>query len=442
MKPLEEAHVAIIDSGAFVALAERLSRSFGKVSYHSPHQQEFLAIERCVIGDGCDGFQRVDEYMDPDFYNSVDVWLFPDIEFGGLQRFLRSQGKLVWGSMGASDLELFRTRFIKTLHEVGLPVIESHRIEGLTALDTFLKSAEGEWWIKLNRYRENFETTKHSSYLQSQRLLEHLALVFGPMKERIIFVVQRAIKDEEDSPVLEVGYDGWMVTSPDGEPQFPPCSFQGEEAKNELYLGSLLDWEELPDEVRLVNEKMGPVLATYGYRNFWATEIRIKDGVPYFIDPTARMAGMTMEHNLLTCSNLPEVIYEGAQGKIVAPKFLSPFAAEATLHYTAEGESWKSFKVPKNLNDWVWLYRYCCIDGVFHFPPHKSDELGVVCGNGDTIEGSIENLKEHFDELSDQPVTIDFAGFADLLKHIQSGEDEGIGFSDQNVPSPAVVIDA
>jgi len=440
MKPLEEAHIAIIDAGNFVSLSEGLSRSFGKVSYYSPYESEFLEIEKCVIGDGCDGFDRVDEYMDPEFFNSVDCWAFPDVGFGGFQRYLRSLGKLVWGSMGASDLELFRTRFIKTLYDVGLPVIESHRIQGLTALDEFLKAAKGEWWIKLNRYRGNFETTKHSSYPHSRLLLDRLAVVFGPMKERIVFVVQKAIKDEEDSPVLEVGYDGWMVTSPDGEPQFPPCSFQGEEGKNELYLGSLLDWEELPDDVRLVNEKIAPILASYGYRNFWATEIRIKDGVPYFIDPTARMAGMTMEHNLRSCSNLARVIYEGAQGKIVVPEFLDPFAAEATLHYTGEKDGWKFLEVPESLQDWVWLYRYCCIEGMYHFPPHKSDELGVVCGSGDTIEQAIESLNEHFEELSYQPVKIETAGFVDLLKQIKAGEDEGIMFSDQEVPSPESIV--
>ena len=440
MKPIEEAHACVIDAGTFVALAERLSRTFGKVSYHSPYEQEFLGIERCVIGDGCEGFDRIDEYMEPDFFKSVDLWIFPDIGFGGLQRFIRSQEKLVWGSMGASDLELFRTRFINTLHQNGLPVIESHRIQGLSQLDRFLKSAEGEWWIKLNRYRDNFETSKHSSYLHSKPLLERLALTFGPMQEHIVFVVQRAIKDEEDSPVLEVGYDGWMITSPEGKPQFPPCSFQGEEAKNELYLGSLLDWEELPDGVRFVNEKIAPLLAQYRYRNFWATEIRIKDGVPYFIDPTARMAGQTMEHLLTTCSNLPEVIYEGAQGNIITPEFTHQFAAEATIHYTGETEGWKALEVPDSLADWVWLYRYCCIDGAYHFPPHKSDELGVICGNGDTIEEAIENLHEHFEELSDQPVKINTAGFADLLKQIKAGEDEGVMFSDQEVPAPETII--
>ncbi len=436
MKPIQEAHVCVIDAGTFVPLADVLSKSFGKTSYYSPFEEEFLKLGRCVIGDGCEGFERVDEYMDPDFFNTVDLWVFPDIGYGGFQRYLRSLGKLVWGSMGASDLELFRTRFLTVIHQQGLPVVKSVRCVGLTELSEHLKHVENKW-VKLNRYRGDMETWHHIDYTHSQRMLEHLAFVFGPMKDHVVFVVQDPIEGDDDSPVLEVGYDGWTV---DGE--FPAYSYQGYELKNQLYLGSLLASDELPDEVAFVNSKMAPVLREYGYRNFWATEIRIKDGVPHFIDPTARMAGQTMEHLHETCTNLAEVIYQGAAGELVVPEFSSPFAAEATLHYTAETDGgWKTLVVPESVRPWVKLYRYCCVDGVYQFPPHKSDELGIVAGAGESVEEAIEDLKAHFEELQNEPVSIEIEGFAKLISQIEDAEAEDVKFSDEPLPEPSIALE-
>lgn len=436
MKPIEEIHSCVVDAGTFIPLAEMMGQKVQRSSYYSPFEQEYLGIERCVIGEGFPNFDRVDEFMEPDFFDSVDLWIFPDIGYGGFQKYLRRAGKLVFGSMGASDLELYRTMFLRVLKECGLAVVPSVTLRGLTELSDHLKNVDDKW-VKINRFRDNMETWHHIDWLHSEREIEHLAEVFGPLKEGIMFVVQDAIKGDPESPVLEVGYDGWCI---DG--WFADLSFQGYELKNKLYLGSLLDYEELPEAVREVNEKFSPALKDYGYRNFFASEIRIKDDTAYFIDPTARMAGQTMEHLLDTCTNLAEVIYQGAQGEIIKPEFSAKFAAEATLHYTGEAsDGWKTFSVPKEIERWVKLYRCCCVDGVYQFPPHKSDELGVVNGTGDTVAAAIDNLKEHLSELSNEPVRIDIEGFADLINQIKEAEDEDVKFSDQPLPSPEIALE-
>lgn len=427
----------VVDAGTFIPLADMMGRKAKKAYYYSPYEQEYLGIERCVIGDGFDTFERLDEFLDPNRLAEIDLFIFPDIGFGNLQRMLRDDmGKMVWGSMGASDLELYRTKFLKVLEDAGLPIVNSERVVGLTALGKMLKGVNDKW-VKINRFRDNMETWHHSDYDHSERELERMALVFGPLKEHVVFVVQDAINGDDDSPVLEVGYDGWTV---DG--QFPESSFQGYEQKNELYLGSLMKYDEMPDHVRLVNEKMSGALADYGYRNFWATEIRIKDGTPYFIDPTARMAGQTMEHLLETCTNLPEVILAGASGELIVPQFQAKYAAEATLHYKTQNdcEAWKTLRVPENVLPWTKLYRCCFVDGSYQFPPHKSDELGVICGIGDSIENSIEHLMENFDSLESEPVCIESDGFADLLCQIKDAEKEGVEFSDAEIPEPEAVL--
>lgn len=429
MKDVADTTAIVIDYGTFIGLAERLAKSFKKQYYYSPFEQEYHGIKTACIGDGIAGIERLDDFMEPKVFDEIDLWIFPDIAYGGLQRFLRANGKLVWGSMGASDLELYRTRFLQVLKELELPVVKYQNCVGLSALAEYLKETENKW-VKINRYREDMETWHHQDWDHSQRQLETLAIKFGGLKEHPVFIVQDAIDG-----ALELGFDGLTV---DG--QYPEQAFYGYEKKNELYLGCLMDYAALPESVRLVNEAIAPILAEYQYRNFMATEIRELDGVPHFTDPTFRLAGQTMEHQFRTCKNLPEVILYGAGGELIQPEFEHPYAAEATMHYTAGcADDWKTLKIEDK--SWLSLYHYCEADGLCHFPPGKVDEVGVVSGAGDTPEEALDNLKEHFDALGDEPVAINFEEFADLLTDIRKGQEEGIGFGDEKVPSPAVILD-
>jgi len=433
MKDTSQLTVCIWDYGTFLCLAEMFGKVAKKTYYHSPYEDEYRCAGRCVIGDGLEdieGFERLDHPLDPEYLDAIDLHVFPDIGFTGQQKLLRSMGKAVWGSMGAHEMELYRTRFIKTIKELGLPVVKSVTIKGLTNLGLHLKQVEDKW-VKVNRYRENMETWHHIDYVHSQRELERLAVEFGGVKEQVIFVVQDTIDTD-----LEVGYDGWTV---DG--QYPDKSFQGYEAKNELYLGSWMDNEDLPDVVKEVNEAVSPLLKQYGYRNFIASELRVKPAISYFIDPTWRMAGQTQEHLTNTCTNLPEVILAGANGELVSPEFRSKFAAEATLHYTDPSEEWRTLVIPDKLKDNIKLYSYCYADGAYQFPPRRNDELGVVCGEGDTIEEAIQDVRDTFDELGSEPLSINYEGFADLLKTVQAAEKKGVEFTEQEVPEPDIVLE-
>lgn len=431
MKEVQEVTACVVDYGTFVSVAKRLSSQYAKVYYYSPFEEEYLDARKCVIGDGIDGVERLDDPLDPDVFDKIDLWIFPDIGFGGFQRHLRSLGKAVWGSMGADRLELYRTLFIKTLQELDLPLVNSVKLQGLSKLSDHLKTVKDKW-VKINRYRANMETWKHIDYEHSIPELNRLAVEFGGVQEHVWFVVQDQIETE-----IEIGYDGWSV---DG--WFPDKSFQGYEKKNELYLGSWMNYDDLPEAVRYVNEKFSTVMEKYGYRNDFATELRVLDDVPYFIDPTMRMPGQTGEHLLNTCSNLAEVKWKGANGELIQPEFTSRFSTESTLHYTACSENWRTLRLPEECRNTVMMYRYCEADGMFHFPPGKNDEVGVVCGQGDTIEDSIDDLKANLELLKDEPVTAHLDGFVDLIKSINEAQKNDIKFTDQKIPSPTSIVDA
>lgn len=423
MKDLADITCLTVDYQTFLSLADKMGEKVARSLYYSPFETEYRDARKCVIGTGLANVERVDEWQE--MIGEIDLFIFPDIGYGGLQRYLRSIGKAVWGGNGASDLELYRTRFMEKLGQLGLPVAPSKVIKGLTALSDHLKTVEDRW-IKVNRFRENMETWHHKTYAHSEPILEWLAVEFGGVAEHVVFVVQEPIEH-----AAEIGYDGWNI---DG--QFPEASFQGYEKKNQLYLGTWLEADQMPDEVKNVNEALAPYLKDIGYRSFLATEIRNE----FFIDPTFRMAGQTQEHLLETCTNLPEIIWAGANGQVVQPKFEAKFAAEGTLHYTAGTDHWMVLRVPEEVKKWVKLYGYCEVDGVCHFPPRKNDELGVVIGNGNTVLEAIDHLKANLDLLEKEPVSCDCSGFVELITQIEEAEEKGMHFTDQELPEPAAIL--
>lgn len=426
IKAVEDVIACVVDYGTFTALSEKLAESYGKVYYYTPIEKEYQDIKDHMTGFGLKKVIKLDDLFDPAIFSSIDLFIFPDIGYGGLQTHLRSIGKAVWGSMGADQLELHRDLFIQILHDVGLPTIKSKTIQGLTALGRYLKQVSNKW-IKVNRYRENMETWYHLDFIHSAPRLNSLAVVFGGACEQVIFVVQDVIESD-----MECGYDGWCI---DGK--FPDKSFQGYEKKNELYLGAVLDAKDIPEEITYVNDKLVSVLEEYRYRNWWATEIRVAEGKPYFIDPTCRHPGQTGEHQWETCLNLAEIIWNGAQGNLISPIFSHAFAAEATLHYDALSdnkavyEEWKILDIPTKMLKWFKPYHYCFLDGSYQFLPNKKDEVGVMLGVGDTVEEALNHLQSNIKKIKELPVHANLSGFTDLLDSIKIAQEHGIKFADK-----------
>lgn len=414
-KKLGDVTAVVFDYGTFLCLADKLSETYKKVYYYTPTSQEFYSIDDLVKAEGLPNVERVQDIFDPEFIDKVDLFVFPDIGYGGLQKYLRSIGKAVWGSMGADELEVVRTEFIKTLKKLDLPVIHTETVKGLKNLREHLEKAENKW-IKVDKYRGNMETWHHIDMDHSAQELDRLAIEFGGLQDQIVFLVQDFIKTD-----IEIGYDGWCV---DG--QFPSETFQGYEKKDELYLGARFANEDLPEQIKTINEALAPLLKKYEYRNFFATEIRVKDGVPYFIDPTLRMPGITGEQLLETCGNIAEVIWKGAQGILVEPDFIYDFAATATMHCKDDKEGWKILKVPKKVRQWAKLLHYCQLNDLYHFPKRFNDELGLMIGVGDSIEEAVEMLVENLEKMSGEPIFCELDGFSELVDDMLKAEDHGI----------------
>lgn len=428
MKSPQEVVCTVVDFGSFVSLAEKLAETYAKVNYHSPIEREFRCFEDAVIGKGIQKVTKIPSFIDNKIINETSLWIFPDIGYGAEQQYLRSLGKSVWGSNGADEYERLRTLFTETVESLGLPMVGTKTIRGVPELSDYLKTVKNKW-VKINEFRDDMETWHHIDYAHSVPELGRLWTTFGDANW-VVFVVQDALDG-----ATEIGYDGWSI---DG--WFPDSSYQGYEKKNELYLGARTNYDDLPEELRAVNEKWCKVLEEYQYRNFIATEIRNVEGVSYFIDPTQRMPGQTGEQLLETIENLPDVILAGANGEEVQPEWKAEFSTSATLCYNGEKAGQKVIKVPEEARQWVKLCRYGYWDGAYHFPANPREDVGVVIGYGNTIPDAIKSVVDHFELIGDDSLCIHPEGFKDILEDIQKAEAEGIEFTNTEIPDPETAL--
>lgn len=419
----------VFDHGLFVELARRLARDYKRVLYHTPWERGFPLVNECVIGRGFDDIERCDDFWP--LLDEIDLFIFPDIQHSGLQLYLESIGKRVWGSRDGDSLELNRSQFLKTLGDLGLPQPGYKNIMGLDDLRAYLKDNEDKY-VKLSRYRGSMETWHSKDYKSSESMLDILAVRFGAVKNAVPFVVVDAI----DTP-LEVGYDGYCI---DG--QFPSLALQGYEAKDRAFICTVQKYEDLPKEVTVVNDAFAPLLQQYRYRNFFSTEIRVKDEQSYFIDPCCRCPSPSTESQLELYDNLGEIILAGSEGELVDQVVTAKFSVEAVMCIQSDKQTWITVEVPEEVRKWTKIFNSCQIEGRIACPPDSNheEEVGWMLGLGNTIEEAIDHLKENVELLGDCRVKVDDAVLVDLLKEIHTAEEQDIEFSKQETPSPESVI--
>lgn len=418
------------DNGLFLPVAERLAREggFGRVLWFSPYEQGFSKLNEAIIGSGLERVERVWDIWK--IKKEVDCFAFFDIENSGLQLELESQGFPVWGSRSGDSLELLRNKFHKVLERVGLDVPKFHTLQGLTNLRDFLKSNEGPWFIKISKWRGSFETAKFRSWKLDEGLIDLWAVKFGPAKELVPFMAF----EEIDTP-LEIGGDTFNV---DGK--WPDVMLHGDENKDKAFISTTTPRKEMPPQIQDVLEAFGPILAEYRYRNFWSMEVRVKDECSYFGDPTCRCPMPATPSNIENISNLPEVIYYGAQGQLVQPEYEQPFTCEVLVNMKGDRHAWGVSEIPSELRRWLKLPNSCEINGLRCFPPDEQhgEAIGWMVALGRTIESCIETMKEQIKLLPDG-MSADVEPLAELLTVVAEAEKTGIEFNGE-IPEPETVL--
>lgn len=414
------------DFGLYVSLARTLAPSFGRMLYSTPYIRQFALINEKVIGDGYPEIETVRSF--DKIEDQVDIFIYPDVQFGEEQERLRRKGKLVFGGGTSDELELNRQLFRKTLKKIGLNVVPAEIVVGMTNLRLYLMEHE-DVFVKIDRWRGTMETWHSESYELSRAYLDDLASALGPLQDKVPFIVEEPIDG------VEIGYDGYSILG-----QFPKKGMIAYEVKDAGMIGTIKPYDSFPDSVKEVNSAFAPLLKKRNHRGLNSTEIRVqKDGEFFFTDPCQRAASPGNEIYQAAFSNLAEIIVEGAKGICIDPVETHEFGVCATIHSGWAEKHWLAVQFPDDIDPFVKLRNSAFIDGMNWIVPHEEYEMpqvGCVVGLGDTLLEAIQHCQENADQIKkNDDITIRLDALANAIDVIKEGQDAGVWFTDEKLPT-------
>lgn len=416
MKEVKDVTALVVDNGLFISVAERLARDFKKVYYCVPGWvSSFPKMNQAFIGYGT-SVEPVLDVFGPHF-DSVDLFVFPDVYFGPLQLHLESLGKTVWGARMGEEMELERDAMKRAMEKDGLPVGGWKSIKGMAALREHLKKTKDQW-VKVSRWRGSFETFFAKDYKCIEPKLDEVEYNLGAFKHIIEFTVEDDLPDK-----VEIGTDGYTI---DG--QFPESVLSGIEVKDTGYIGVFKKRSELPEVMTSFEHWASGLFRGYGYRGAYSVELRIgKDKKPYMIDFCARFPAPPNELQQEFYTNLPEIIWQGANNILVDPVPIAKYGAEAIIHSTWAEHNWQEVSFPEKFQNNVKLRNSMRVNGRNYVIPQAAGlcEIGAVVGWGDSIEAAMKMVKDVADKVEGYYLDVKIGSFEAAQKEIDKLEKFG-----------------
>ncbi len=371
--------------GTFLPLAERLSREFAEVGYFKPWENDTPDGRELMVGYGVPGITRIKYFFQE--YKKYDLIIFPDVWEGDLQEDLRSRGCRVWGSGMGASLELNRGNTKREMEKCDFDINPWASVTGTKALRKYLKEHDGQY-VKISTFRGLGETFEAKNLDDAEGMIAELESKHAAIASCIPFVCENKVESKR-----EVGYDGYCI---DG--QFPDMAVFGVEKKNKAYFGIASKYDDMPPSVIQINDELSGMLSRYKYRQFLSTEIIEEEGSEnkFLIDLTCRQASPAGEVYCEMFDNLPEIMWEGADGKLVQPKISKKYGAQLMLTSDWAVEHCQKVEFPEEIRPSVKLYNHCRVDGADWIIPQtvKMKHIGSVVALSDSPEEAVLECKE------------------------------------------------
>lgn len=408
--------ILIVDRGLYSYMAEFMALYYGKVFYHNPTSHSYPKASIAMIGQGLKGVEWVEHIEDA--IDQVDVVFFPDCMDGRQQTFLREKGYNVCGSGSGEKMELDKVYFLDKLREVGIPVAHTFRAEGLDEVWEYVKD-RGTCYMKCaDKYRSDWETTKHMNRFQTEIFLNRKRELMGVKRANEIEVL---IQDPIDSE-CEAGIDGFMLNG-----QIPKHIACGYEIKDKGIVEHIIP--EIPPIIKSITDKLAPVYKELGYQGPYSNEVRItKNGKGYPIDETCR------------CGSPPTSVLTRMYGKAYAEAVWSlahgelPNLSGYEHEYGAEiilSSKWhceNELYIPHS-DEWLVLKNhYRTKDGAYCVPNDNDGIFGSVIAIGKTIQEAIDTAMKRIKSLDIFGLEYDPSLFDKAAEVIACGEKHGIPF--------------
>ena len=293
----------------------------------------------------------------------------------------------MWGARNGDELETARTEAKDYFKEPGIPQAKYEVIQGMDALRAFLKGREDKVWVKISLTRNDTETFAVEGYEGSKNRLDKLESELGPAAEEMEFIVEDDLPD-----TLDIAIDTFCI---DGK--FPKQAMLGTEKKDEAYIAVIKDWAKMPPKLTEIYETLAPTLEKYSYRqSVLSLESRMGKDITYLCDPCCRGGSPPFELQLNLITNLAEIMWEGADGKLVEPKFAAKYGFQCIVESKWSINNPLLVEFPEEYRDKI-KFRYATLfgDKLWIMPQH-SDTPGFasIVVTGDSLDACFEEAKE------------------------------------------------
>lgn len=415
---LKDKTVCVVDSGVFAEIARSLSRTFGKVYYTSPWVTDYPSSYKTTLGEGFSDYERVDDIWD--IVDDVDLFVFTDNHQGPLQEYLAAQGKRVFGSRNGDELECERDTAKAHFAELDIPQAPYEVVTGMKALREYIKSrGDQKLWIKINRTRGDTETFSVEGYELAKNRLDTMEADFGPIAQRRDFVVEDNLPD-----TLDIAIDTYCI---DG--QYPQRAMLGVEQKDQGYVCIVKDWVEFPPALVSIYDKLSPTLEMYKYRNLFALESRVGEKGIWLADPCCRFGSPVSELELDLIENLPEIMWYGAEGVMVQPKYKAKFGCEVLIKSSWSPEKPMLIQFPEEYRDQIKL-RYAAQFGneTWILPQNSGEEVGAIVAYGNSLEDCMAEVNEIGSQVKGTQLSVTTGSMDDLNDSLKDLASWGITF--------------
>jgi hypothetical protein len=417
MDNLKDKSVLVMDWGLTVELALKLAEKFGRVYYFTNWADAFPSSNKAQIGRGLEkfGVYKVDYFWE--YVDEVDLICFFDTYGQDVIEYLRGKGKRVFGAGMAEYLETNRKYGREVQKNSGLPTQESKVVKGLKALGDEIKKS-GDYFVKLNAFRGDIETFYAKDYQSSKIYLDALSVSLGPRQDDIEFMLEKKIEG------IEPGYDGLVV---DGK--YSSSGMWGYEKKGSGFIGQTVKNEDVPEGIKLVNDKLSSFFAGMKTRSFWSSEVMVdKNKTGYLIDPTVRVpqpVGLALHTEIW--KNLPEFIWAAGNGELIDLIPAYKYGCGTALASDWAGEHWLEVTVDPAVRQYI-KFRALMMQGDKYFivPGPVSESVCSVIGLGNTVDEAVEHLRENIKGVSGFELDADTGGIDNVIDEIKQGAAFGL----------------
>jgi len=416
---LKDKIACVIDFGNYIKFAQILSKDFEKVYYFNPYTLNGYPEHNAIdIGRGVSEIIKI--YNWEDYFEEIDIFIFPDLYYEGLQEFLRRQGKLVWGSGRGQIMETDRGMMKRLQKELGLPVGEYQEVEGLYELEAVLKTSEDKF-IK-SSLRGDSETFHHTNYALSKEELKGMKHRMGIFDKKEKYIIESPIKS-----IAEIGLDTMVC---DG--QYLAESLAGIELKDVGYYGRIMPYNRLPKQLKLVTDKLSPVFQNYNYRGAYSNEVRVDkklDG--YLIDQTCRLPSPPASLMYIMYENLSEIIWSIAIGVLPKLKYKYQHGVQFIIKSDLAKTEPVAIQFPAEYKDYIDIKNLVIDDdGTHYYTPNGIEmrEIGSISGTGHSMEQAVKMATEISETIKGFDIKINTDCIGDAKKQISELNKNGIRF--------------